>query len=537
MHRPEAGDDYQQAAQEQGVMARSTSRGNRLLPTIALACASYFGPVQAEKWSLDPYVDTRVTWSDNLELLPGGRSDTLLEATPGIILRGEGKRFQITGQAALTGQYYTEGTLDNRLLPEVGLTANLEAIENFFFVEGGVTARQTREDVFGPNPLGGAAANTQTTTDYRLVPRFEGQITPELKYQLRSSNDWTVITGAPADQNQSYFGDHTLRIERQPIPLGWSFELGRTDNRFENQVPPKATDDTARIALTYALTSSFMLGIRGGYEKTNLVLDPDSQEQAIYGGELRWKPSERTNLDWVWEERFFGPSWHFQFDHRMPRVAWNIGLSRDVQSFAETFLTLPPTNNVFGLLDAAFTTRFPDPAERTRIVNNLIATQGLPSSLSAPTSLSAQRVSVVTSRTGQIVVTGARNSLALGAYSLRTEDLRNPAFGSSLNVLQDGGSVTLSHQATILTAINLTGDYRRDRGLGPNAGQNSYQRGAQLQVTQQVASKTTAYVGVRWQSFDSNSIFGGGVAPPPGTELPYQHATEHAAFVGLGHRF
>src|SRR5262252_5237656 len=535
MHRPEADDDFRQAAQEQGVMARSTSRGKRLLPTIALACAGYVGPAQAEKWALAPYVDTRITWSDNMEFTPSGRSDTLLEATPGIILRGEGKRFRITGQAAVTGQVYTEGTLQNRLLPQVGLTADLEAIENFFFVEAGINARQTLGDVFGPRPLGGAAVNTETTTDYRIIPRFEGQITPDVKYQLRSDNDWTVITGAPSDQNQSYFGDHTFRIERQPVPLGWSFELGRTDSRFENQVPPKATDDTARIALNYAVTYSFMLGVRGGYEKTNLVFDRDHQEQVLYGGEARWRPSERTNLDWVWEERFFGPSWHFQFDHRMPLVAWNLGLSRDVQSFSETFLTLPPTNNVFGLLDAAFTTRYPDPSERTRVVNSVIANQGLPSSLTAPTSLSSQRVSVVTSRNAQIVVTGVRNSIVFAAYSLRTEDLQNSVFGTSLNVIQDGGSVTISHQATTLTAINLTGNYRRDRGFGPNDGQKSYQRGVQLQVTRQLAPKTTAYAGVRWQNFDSNAL-GGGV-PLPGAELPYERANEHAALLGLSHRF
>jgi uncharacterized protein (PEP-CTERM system associated) len=535
MHRPEADDDFRQVAQEQRMMARSVNRVQRLSPTIALACACYFGPAQAEKWTLDPSIDTRATWSDNMEFTPSGRSDTLLEATPSIILLGEGRRFRIAGHAAVTGQVYTEGTLDNRLLPEASLTANLEAIEHFFFIDAGITARQTLGNVFGPRPLGGAGVNTETTTDYRLSPHFEGQITPDVKYQLRSDNDWTVITGAPTDQNQSYFGDHTFRIERQPVPLGWSFELGRTDSRFENQVPPKATDDTARIALNYAVTYSFMLGVRGGYEKTNLVFDKDHQEQVLYGGEMRWRPSERTNLDWVWEERFFGPSWHFQFDHRMPRVAWNLGLSRDVQSFSETFLTLPPTNNVFGLLDAAFTTRFPDPAERTRVVNSLIADQGLPSSLSGPTSLSTQHVSVVTSRNAQVVVTGVRNSVVVSAYSLRTEDLQDSVFGTSLNVVQDGGSVTVSHQATTLLAINLTGNYRRDRGFGPNEGQKSYQRGVQLQATRQLAPKTTAYAGVRWQNFDSNAL-GGGV-PLPGTELPYQRANEHAAFVGLGHRF
>jgi len=513
-------------------MARSACRECRLVPTLVIACAAYVGPAQAEKWSILPAIDTRVTWTDNANFDEQGvkKADTLFEATPSVSLLGEGKRFRISGHLSVTGLAYANGTNENTLLPEVDLTANLEAIERFFFIEAGVISRQTATDVFAPRPEGASSFNTETTTDYRIIPSFQGQITPDVRYQLRSANDWSVITGAPAgtpNQNQSYSGEHTLRMEHQPVPLGWSFELGRTVSVFENQVPPKATDDTARIGITDLITSAFTLGVHGGYEKTNLVTNTDKQESPIYGFEMRWKPSERTDLDWLWEERFFGPSWHFRFDHRMPRVAFNVVLSRDVESFAQSFLTLPATNNVAGLLDAAFTTRFPDPTERARAVANLMAQQGLPSSLAAPTSLAAQRVTVVTERGVQFLVTGVRNSLVLGAYSNRTQDLSDSIFvvtGSTpLDVLQEGGSFTFSHQVTTLTALNLIGWVSRNRDVDTST--RTYQRGVRLQMTREVGPKTTVYVGARAQNFDSNAA---GVAPK---------GDEHAAFVGLGHRF
>jgi len=509
-------------------MARSMVRERGVFWGGALFCAVYLAPAHAEKWSIEPAIDTRMTWTDNVAFDEQGvkESDLILEATPSLAVRGEGKRFRILGRVAATGLVYANGTRDNRLLPEVDLSANLEAIERFFFVEAGVTSRQTAGNVFAARPDGASDFNTETTTDYRIAPSFEGQLTPDVKYRLRSANDWTHITGVPSDESRSYNGEHTFRIERQPVPLGWAFQLGRTDSRFENQVPPKATDDTARIFATYALTSAFAFGVHGGYEKTNLVTDKDQQEQTIYGFEMRWRPSERTNLDWLWEERFFGPSWHFNFDHRMPRVAWNISLSRDIESLAETFLSLPPTNNVAGLLDASLTTRFPDPVQRARIVADVMARQGLSSSLLTPTSLSAQRVSLVTSRSVQFLVTGVRNSLVLGVFSKRTEDLSESIFvDPSANVVQEGGSLSISHQLTPVTALNLFGAISRDRGLDANAGTRSYQRGVRLQVTRQLAPKTTGYVGVRAQNFDSNAF---GVAPS---------ATEHAAFIGLGHRF
>src|ERR1700752_4657763 len=99
MRRREAGEVQEPAAQEHELMARSTCRGHRLLPTIALVCAGCFGPAQAEKGSIEPSIDTRATWTDNVAFEEQGvkESDTLLEATPAVVLRGEGKRFRIAG--------------------------------------------------------------------------------------------------------------------------------------------------------------------------------------------------------------------------------------------------------------------------------------------------------------------------------------------------------------------------------------------------------------------------------------------------------
>src|SRR5262245_20158709 len=182
-------------------MARSRVRGRGVLRGLALVGAAYFAPAQAEKWLIEPAIDTRATWTDNVAFDEQGvkESDVLLEATPSVSLLGEGKRFRIFGRVAATGLVYANGTRENRLLPEVGLNANLEAIERFFFVEAGVTSRQTAVDAFAARPEGASDFNTETTTDYRIVPSFEGQITPDVKYRLRSANDWTTITGVPSD--------------------------------------------------------------------------------------------------------------------------------------------------------------------------------------------------------------------------------------------------------------------------------------------------------------------------------------------------
>jgi uncharacterized protein (PEP-CTERM system associated) len=279
--------------------------------------------------------------------------------------------------------------------------------------------------------------------------------------------------------------------------------------------------------LLYALTSTANFGIRGGYESTSYVLQ--NKNQAIFGAELSWRPSERTDFFSLVERRFFGTGWQLRFTHRMARVAWNMAWTRDVVSSPQAFITLPPTNNVAALLDAALTTRYPDPTERSRAVADLIAREGIPTSLSTQTSLFAQRLGLTQGANASVVFVGVRNSLAFSGYRTKSEDLADSVFSSfivgSANLKQTGGSVSLSHLLTPATSLTLVGSYVRAQGVGRDQGLNSKQNAVRLQVTHQLAPKSSMFAGARVQRFDSNV---------PGLSTS---AHERAGFVGLSHRF
>lgn len=492
--------------------------------------AVYAGSAAAARWSIEPAVEARATWTDNVAFEQRGdrKDDVLVELTPSVRLLGIGRQLRISGSLGLTAVGYVNDTRDERVLPTVDLTANLEAIERFFFVEAGVVSRRGAEDVFGPRPDGAADLNTVTTTQHRVVPSFQGRLGGSVDYQLRSANSWTSVSGARTETDGAYLGEHSLRFERRPAPFGWALALARSDTRFESQSPPSATIDSGRLSLSYAFSPGLSFGLRGGYEKTNLVVRDN--EQTIVGAELRWRPTERTALEAFGEERFFGTGWRLRFDHRMPRLAWSLAMGRDVATFPQAFLTLPPTDNVAALLNAAFTTRFPDEAERNRVVADLIARQGLPSSLATETTLFSQRASILTSRTATIVLIGVRNSLALSAFASKTEELPDSIFVSAPtgagNVKQEGASMTLSHQLTPLAALNLTAARTRVQGIGIDQGPESKQTSARIQLTQQLGPRSSAFVGSRRQRFKSNEVV-----------TAAGDARETAAFVGLSHRF
>jgi len=505
-----------------------TSAGRQLLrygvPVIALA---WCGAVYAERWTVDASVSTQVTATDNsgFESRSQRDSDVLLGVTPRIGFRGEGARLRVGGSVALGGVHYVDGTQDSRFLPTADLIATLEAIERRLFLEAAVNVAQTRENPFAPRPEGASTFNRLETRQGRFSPYLQGNLANDVRYRVRSDNAWTATSGGTTADGDSYVGRHVVELERAPRPFGWGVQAERTDSRFDNAAQRRLTEDVARVRLDYAVTPQIAVGVRAGYEQNNFVLDGRG-DGSIYGANVTWRPTERTDLSGFVEDRFFGSGWRLSFSHRMPRLAWNALLSRDLGSAPQSLFTLPATDDVVGLLDAAFTTRFPDPVERARIVQDLIARQGLPSALGAPLAIYAQRISLINSRSASVVLLGVRNSLGLTGFYRRTEDLSDTVFsaiGSALtNNTQRGAALTFSHQLSTLTSLNATTAWTRTRELGQTDPEQADQYTLRLQALRQLAPKTSAFIGARHQIFNSNRR---------------DDARETAVFAGLTHRF
>ncbi|WP_280154031.1 TIGR03016 family PEP-CTERM system-associated outer membrane protein [Piscinibacter sp. XHJ-5] len=501
------------------------------LATAAAAVVGGLGampsPAMAQKWNLETGLRSQLTFSSNPELgvAGGGRDDLLLEVRPHIAIRAEGARLRLSGTAALNGVTTARDTQPSRLLPEADLNARLEAIERFFFLDAGVRAIQTSENPFGPRPESGTTRNTLTTGVVRFSPSIESAISAETRYRLRSDNSWTRQSGstqAASSEAEGYFGRHSFLFEHDPHPFGWRLEAERNETRYRDGVQEPLRQDLARASIDYAFGPDLTAGVRVGRERTSLVAVDN--ERNIYGVQARWQPSPRTTLSAFEEKRFFGNSWRLSFDHRMPQVAWNVLVSRTLDTTPQALFDLPVTSNVAALLDAAFTTRFPDPVERARIVQDLITRQGLPAGTLRPVNVYAQRLSIVTQRTASVVLIGMRNTLSLGAFQTRTEDAPEGgslATGTPLgNNNQHGASVSLSHRLSPIASLNASAEWSKVRAL--QGIDRSVQRTARLQLTVQAAPKTSVFGGARYRELDSNVATEG---------------REAAVFAGLDHLF
>ena len=297
--------------------------------------------------------------------------------------------------------------------------------------------------------------------------------------------------------------------------------------RIQNQIQPDQTLNSALAIFDYAFSPQFTFGLRGGYENTNYTREETAGP--IYGANLAWKPSPLTSLIGYWEERFYGPSYQFEASHRQRRVASSASFYRTISTYQQVLLQIPATNNVSGLLDAILVARFPDPLERTKAAQELIARQGLPESLPAGAYIYNLSANILTGGNVNWALIGTRNTLALNLYYLKTEQLPDARVPTSFlifnNNIQQGGGISLSHSLSPVIALNGTLSTTYTRGFGLNEGLNTRQGLASLQANWQLSARSTVFLGARYQYQNSDSA-----------ALSATESSEFSVFTGLVHR-
>jgi uncharacterized protein (PEP-CTERM system associated) len=495
----------------------------------ALVCLIWPGVASAQRWSVDAGVSSGLTFTSNAELTPDGHRDAIFDIRPHIAIRNEGSRLKLSGSALLSGITYANHSLPGRLSPEVDLGAQFEAVERFFFIDAGVRAFQNSVDPFGPrSEAGSTSENSITTTQWRIVPRIEGSVGDLTHYSVRSENSWMRDYGGtsadPTPSTAGYFGRHSLSVTRDPRPLGATVDAYRAETRFRDQTQQWLVLEQARLSVGYLIDTDLTAGINVGKERSN---DPSTGGQTTtYGAQADWRPSPRTSFSLFEEKRSFGHAWRLNFDHRRASFGWNVLLSRTLDTTAQSILDLPATNDVEGMLDSMFASRYPNATDRANAVRDFIARQGLPTSLLHPLTIRAQGFKIVTLRRVGISLIGVRNTLSLGAYQSTSEDTAEagPLSSSSTasGISQRGVSFALSHRLTPVMGLTASADWSRVSSLGAAVPQRSIQRTARLRLNIETSPKSNLFAGARFRDLAADLSSEG---------------RETAVFFGLDHRF
>ena len=287
-------------------------------------------------------------------------------------------------------------------------------------------------------------------------------------------------------------------------------------------IPVRYVIQVGRAILSFAVDPQLTLSARGGYESdhfpaltgSNGSLLPSSDNTGtIYGAGMNWRPGERTSLNGYWEHQFFGSSYNWQLTHRLPNIALAATFTRGLSSFPQLALVIPGGVTVAQFLDAAFTTRISDPAQRAAAVAQFLAQTGLPSTLASPVNFYAQSISLLQTATLSAVWVGVRNSLAFTLFNSQSEAISGtgsalpPAFAIGSNNTQTGGGINFSHSLSGLTNLVASVSYSTTK---PNNNTNSSVNdlrsnnfNASVAVSTQFTPKTTGAAGVTYFVFQT----------------------------------
>jgi uncharacterized protein (PEP-CTERM system associated) len=454
----------------------------------------------------------------------------------GLNINGEGggKRLRLSGSIGAAQQLYIGQPLDNSFSPNVNLVAKLEAIENFAFVDAQASITPTFVSPFGAQPanLVNATQNRYTQQTYSVSPYIRGVFgSSNVSYQLRDDNYWTVATSfgnSSAVVPNTYVNNLSASMSSPVNPWGWTLSFSRSyyDNGLvtgsgianDNAITDTSTTYYNLLAtLPYQIDPQLQLSLRAGYQSYKFAAP--SLQEGSYGIGAQWSPTDRTQVGGFWDHTFFGASYSAQISHRLPNAALSANFSRGLSSFPQLALAIPAGATVSQFVDAAFTTRIPDPAERATAIEQFLARAGLPPTLASPVNFYATTLNLQQSATVQLVLIGTLNSVTFSLFNLITENISRtgevlpPAlqFGQNNNT-QTGGGISFSHRLSGSTNLGASATYSKTKAnvsTGPFADARSNNGYLSLNLGTRFGPKTTGSVNVNY----SESRFPGGVNP------------------------
>jgi len=461
---------------------------------------------------------TTLTATDNSTLGTGvPQNDLILEVTPRMFIHEQGSRFRLDGTASFTAYGFLEGTQQNRVLPEADLLARLEAVERTLYVDAALRALQTSVDPYTPL-VAGTTANVTTVTIARVSPFIEQPVSDHSRYHIGADLTKTRESDSEAQSSRNgFYGFYRAWYERDPTPVGVRVEAQRERSTYDDATLVPSIIDTGRVIVDYAFNPEISAGLRGGVERNQFpgVFGNDDSWHSIYGGQFVWRPTERTYIGGYREKRFFGPAWELQITHRMRQFAINLRTSKTTQSVQQALFELPATDNVAALLNQVFATLEPNPAARAALVNNFLQSRGLPARTQSPIIIHSQGLSLVDGQSVNLIWSGVRNSVVVGFYKTKSNDLvgDNPLVANSAltNNEQRAGSVAFSHSLTRLTYLTLAYTDMHIKALlgGAFVADESTQRETRLQLNTRLAPRTFARAGVRYNKLTSNVVIPG----------------------------
>lgn len=467
------------------------------------ATVAALGPVWAQSdaslqpsvW-VEPRVELRATVTDNARLQVGQpQSEQTLEFSPGVRMVANQGRVKGFFDYSLSGLYRLQDTGGDNLQHRLNTSAQVNAIDNWAFIDLSGTVSQQLVSAFGP--VAGSSSsnvNQSQTATYRVSPSVRGQFPQGVNYEARYNLQGTQSkSNARSDATtQGWSG----RVSRQVGAAGWSLTLDQTEVDYDQGRDSESTSASGRFS--YAWSPQWITGLTVGRESNNL-LSLDKKSYGNYGVDLIWHPSERTTLAAGVNDRYFGTGHNLSFEHRSARTVVRLSDVRDVSTSPNANVNAS-LGTLYDLLDALLTPLEPDPVKRAQLVQAELQSRGLPGNLQVNQSYLVSQATLQRRQQFSVLMTARRGSFTVSyARGQSNRLLNNLTLGDDFDTTSQIKTQTLSllyaHRLTPLTSANAA--YALQRSEGDLNTQRNSQYTLTLGLSTQLARRTSGSLQVR----------------------------------------
>lgn len=472
-------------------------------------------------WDFKPRIGIDLTQTDNVFLqAKDPASDLIVKTSPGLLLQGQSARASAYVDLQLQQINYMNNGDRDRLQHAFNGTGKIELLENWLYLDlSGRISRQATS-VFAPPASGSDSINNNVVEarSYRVSPYIKGRAFGAADYMLRFDNTQYSSKNGPMRDTTVQSVQGNLAGASPLTRLGWSLDGATQQVEYSSGAQNKT--DSLRGNLTYTFDPQFRFTVIHGQESNDYV-NFQQQTSNINGWGFEWAPSERTQLAWKQENRYFGKGYDFSFTHRTPHTAWRITDSRDVAVLAPQTMTYA-MGTYFDLLNEQLRSSMPDDAERFAYIQALLQSLNLSPDAQVIGGFMSSRASINRSRQISFTWTGVRNVITMSAQeSNRTAlgtgvDIPVDDFALSSTIRQRGINFNWAHKLTPNASLTFVGG--RALVSGSTSNLDTDRTTYSLTLSRKLGVYTSGTIGLRkskvsgYLDYDENAVIASLVA-------------------------
>lgn len=505
-----------------------------IVAVVAGCCVVFLPSVWAQERgansgiSIVPRISVTETYTNNVSLSSTNKqSELITQISPGIRLLSNGGRVKGSLDYSLTEQLYARGTSGRRSQNSLNATANIEAVDNWFYVDVSGVIGQQSISAFGA-PVGDGSVLNRNSTEisvFRLSPYVRGRLGSTAEYAAR----YSLTSSRSGSAAVSDVDSRDLSLHLNSIGArrgaGWTLSADHQTANFSSSRSTSSQRINGQV--NYPFTDRWGAYVRASHESNDyvsattqsqditalgLTFTPNDEAQfsvdrdnsGATGLKIKWSPSKRTSVSVTRERRLFGETQSIALAYRTSNTAWTFSDTRgSVTSTSLSTATAP--SSLYDLLLTQFSAGEPDAVKREQY-GAFLQANGIRPAATAIGGFLTSALSLQNQQQVSFALFGARNTISLTANRssntrLDTTSVAVDDLSTSGVVRQNGLIVNLSHRFTPNSTLNVVAARQNASGTAGQTGTST--KSVNVNLSTRLTKDATANIGARRIVFDS----------------------------------